>query len=68
MNDSVGITEINFVVREEIRNYLLPAVVCVAVVRGSVVAGAVVVSMHDSSAKHPFLQAELQSSTWHTVT
>ena len=63
MNDSVGITEINFVVREEIRNYLLPAVV-----RGSVVTGAVVVSIHDSSAKHPFLQAELQSSTWHTVT
>jgi len=64
VNDSVGITEINFVVREEIRNYRLPS----SVVRGSVVAGAVVVSIHDSSAKHPFLQAELQSSTWHTVT
>ena len=67
MNDSVGITEMNFVVREEIRNYLLPAVVCAAVV-GAAVVGASVVSIHDSSAKHPFLQAELQSSTWHTVT
>ena len=61
MNDSIGITEMNFVVQEGNRNY--PAVVRAAVVGGSVVAASVVVSIHESSAKHPFLQTELQSST-----
>ena len=40
------------------------AVVPVQLSAGSVVvSGSVVVAIHESSAKHPFLQAELQSST-----